>query len=219
MLFGLLGGGFSFAQNVVIILAFALAIMIALVMHECAHGWVALKQGDPSAKLAGRISLNPARHIDPLGLLCFCFAGIGWAKPVPVNPFNYRNFKKGNFFVSIAGVVVNFILGFIFSLGYFLMIKSNFDFDNLFLLGLFYFFGLATVVNISLMVFNLLPIPPLDGYNVLVSFTKPNNSFMRFMRQNSMIVLIIVIIFGTSIMGPVRDLVWSVFESFWGLFI
>ena len=229
MLIGLISGDWSIVQNLVIVLAFALSIMIALVLHEVAHAWVAFKQGDPSAKMAGRISLNPARHIEPLGLLCFCIAGIGWAKPVPVNPFNYRNFKRGNFFVSISGVTINLILGFIFSFGLFLLIKlgsitstgGGWIIGNapIWEFGLFFFLFFATVINIALMVFNLLPVPPLDGYNMLVSFTKPNNSFMRFMRENAMIVLIVIIIFGSYFMGPVRDFIFSAFESFWGVFL
>ena len=218
MLFGLIGNGFDIWQNIIIIAAFALAIMFALVVHEFAHAWTALKQGDPSAKLAGRLSLNPARHVEPLGLLCFCLAGIGWAKPVPVNPFNYRIFKRGNFWVSISGVITNFIMAFIFSFGYFMLLQYA-DLDNLFLFGLFFFFMLAMVINISLMIFNLLPIPPLDGYNMLVSFTKPNNGFMRFMRENSMIVLILVIVFLLPVIGGVRNFILSAFESFWGLFL
>ena len=204
------------AQNIIIIAAFALAIMIALVVHEYAHAWMALKQGDPSAKLAGRLSLNPARHVEPLGLLCFCVAGFGWAKPVPVNPFNYRNFKRGNFWVSISGVITNFIMGFVFSLGCILMLNASYTLINF---GLYYFFLFAMVINISLMIFNLLPIPPLDGYNMLVSFTKPNNGFMRFMRENSMMVLILFIIFGGYFMGTVREFILTAFVNFWGIFI
>lgn len=82
-------------------------ILISLILHECAHGYVALKCGDPTAKMMGRLSLNPARHLDPIGTLCMFLLGFGWAKPVPVNPRNFRDYRRDDFFVSIAGVTVN----------------------------------------------------------------------------------------------------------------
>lgn len=82
-------------------------ILFSLILHECAHGYVALRCGDPTAKMLGRLSLNPARHLDPLGTLCMFVLGFGWAKPVPVNPRNFRDFRRDDFFVSIAGITVN----------------------------------------------------------------------------------------------------------------
>lgn len=91
-------------------------IFLALSAHEAAHGWVALKCGDPTAKMMGRITLNPLRHIDPIGFLCMLFAGFGWAHPVPVNPNNFRNYRKDDLKVSLAGITANlllFVIGFI----------------------------------------------------------------------------------------------------------
>lgn len=82
-------------------------ILFSLILHECAHGYVAFKCGDPTAKMLGRLSLNPARHLHPLGTLCMFLFGFGWAKPVPVNPRNFRNYRRDDFFVSIAGITVN----------------------------------------------------------------------------------------------------------------
>lgn len=82
-------------------------ILISLILHECAHGYVAYRCGDPTAKMLGRLSLNPARHLDPIGTLCMFVLGFGWAKPVPVNPRNFRDFRRDDFLVSIAGVTVN----------------------------------------------------------------------------------------------------------------
>ena len=82
-------------------------ILLSLILHECAHGYVALKCGDPTAKMLGRLSLNPARHLDPVGTMCMFLLGFGWAKPVPVNPRNFRNYRRDDFLVSIAGVAVN----------------------------------------------------------------------------------------------------------------
>ncbi len=85
-------------------------ILFSLILHECAHGYVALKCGDPTAKMMGRLSLNPARHLDPMGTLCMFLLGFGWAKPVPVNPRNFRDYRRDDFFVSIAGITVNLTL-------------------------------------------------------------------------------------------------------------
>jgi len=215
-------GGLSVAEIVIFLAVFALSITIGISCHEWAHAFAAYKSGDHTAKLAGRMTLNPVKHMEPMGLLCFILVGFGWAKPVPVNPFNYRNFKRGNFWVSIAGILTNLVLGFVFSFGYFMV--DTFGSGGLFMFALENLFMLGMVINISLAVFNLLPIYPLDGYNLLVSFTKPNNSFMRFMRERGMIVLMIVLfviplVFGVSIIFEVRGLLMDAFLSFWGLFI
>ena len=91
-------------------------ILISLILHECAHGWMALRCGDPTAKFMGRLSLNPMRHLDLFGTLCMLFAGFGWAKPVPVNPRNFENYRRDDFLVSIAGIVTNLTLFIICSL-------------------------------------------------------------------------------------------------------
>ena len=93
----------------VYLLASFLAVMIVITTHEFAHAFVAYKCGDPTAKFAGRMSLNPVRHFDPLGIVMFAFAGFGWAKPVPVNPYNFRNYKSGSFWTAAAGVIVNYL--------------------------------------------------------------------------------------------------------------
>ncbi|MCL2228387.1 MAG: site-2 protease family protein [Firmicutes bacterium] len=201
------------------ILMFALALVVAIVAHEIAHGLVALWNGDPTAKMMKRLSPNPARHIDPLGLLSFVLAGIGWAKPVPVNPFNYRNFRKGNFFVSIAGIVVNLIIGFISSLCLYLIFTFGNPTANVGMFMLYQLFWFLTIINVSLMLFNLLPIFPLDGYNILASFTKPNNSYMSFVRQNSMAVLLVVmmVLMFTNAIGLLGGHIVNLFFDFWGL--
>ena len=218
MLFAILGDNYNFLQTILLIAGFLVAIMMALVLHEWAHAWAAFKSGDPTAKMMGRMTINPAKHVEPMGLIMFLFVGIGWAKPVPVNSFNYRNFRWGNFFVSIAGVTVNFILGFISSLGYYVMITFA-DLNNDWLLGIGYFFLFSMVINISLMIFNLLPIYPLDGYNMLRSMTKPHNKFMNFMRQHSTLILIAVLLISMFTGGIfiLRDIITDAFVAFWGL--
>jgi len=212
--------GLNFVQVLIILAAFFVAITIAITFHECAHAFAAFRAGDHTAKQAGRLTLNPLAHFEPIGFLCLILAGIGWAKPVPVNPFNYRNFKVGNFWVSISGVLTNLLIAFIFSFGFY-MVSGPYQAapDNLWWFGLYNLLGLCMVINISLAVFNLLPIPPLDGYNLLVSFTKPNNGFMLAMRNYARVVLIIVVLFGGVILFTVRDFIQDAMLSFWGLFL
>ena len=217
MIFAFLDMGFSGNELLMIILAFALAIMIALVFHEWAHAYAAYKSGDPTAKMMGRMTLNPAKHVQPMGLLSFVFIGIGWAKPVPVNPFNYRNFRRGNFWVSIAGVLTNFILGFFASLFLFMMWHFGDPNANLGLFFLSIFFEFTMVINISLMLFNLIPVPPLDGYNLMISLTKPNNRYMNWARQNQhwlMIAVLMLLIFTGALMNLREGIIW-LFNSLW----
>ena len=214
------GGQFIFAALV----ASIPAVLIALICHEVAHAFAALKAGDPSAKMAKRLSFNPARHLDPFGFACFYIGFFGWAKPVPVNPFNYKNFRKGNFWVSTAGIFTNLVLGIIFSLAFFFFnkyvtITTQATFGNVALFGIGYFFRLGMLLNFCLMIFNLLPIPPLDGYNMLVSFTKPDNKFMQFMRRNAMYILVAVLIISwfTGFIGILVNGIEGLFLRFWEL--
>ena len=87
---------------------FAVGILFSLIIHECAHGWVALKCGDPTAKWMGRLTLDPRKHLDPIGTICMLFLRIGWAKPVPINPNNFRNYRRDYILVSLAGIITNF---------------------------------------------------------------------------------------------------------------
>ena len=138
-----------------------IAVLVAIIPHEMAHGYAAYLCGDETAKNDGRLSLNPLHHLDPIGTICLIFFKFGWAKPVMINPNNFRDRKKGTFFVSIAGVLTNFILA-IISVIIMKHIKLN-DFVFELFMNIFWF-------NIVLGVFNLIPIPPLDGSKLLFSF-------------------------------------------------
>lgn len=138
-----------------------IAVLVAIIPHEMAHGYAAYLCGDETAKNDGRLSLNPLHHLDPIGTICLIFFKFGWAKPVMINPNNFRDRKKGTFFVSIAGVLTNFILA-IISVIIMKHIRLN-DFVFELFMNIFWF-------NIILGVFNLIPIPPLDGSKLLFSF-------------------------------------------------
>jgi len=149
---------------------FAIVVLIlSVVAHEVSHGYAAYIMGDPTAKYAGRLSLNPVKHLDPVGsfvvpLLTYFLGGfiIGWAKPVPYNPFNLRNQRWGEAIVGIAGPAVNLLIALVF--GMILRFADSFVF-----LGPSFFAvaSLIVFINVLLMVFNLVPIPPLDGSKLL----------------------------------------------------
>ncbi len=145
-----------------------IALIFSVILHEVAHGWAANALGDPTAKLQGRLSLNPIRHIDPVGsvlvpaLLVLSNSGLlfGWAKPVPYNPYNLKNQRWGEAIVGVAGVAVNLSLAVLFALlARVAFAEGMVDFGTL--------ASLVALVNLSLGLFNLIPLPPLDGFTVL----------------------------------------------------
>lgn len=179
----------------------AVVLLFSIIIHEVAHGYVALLNGDATAKMLGRITLNPAPHIDPVGtiilplLLLVTHAGIlfGWAKPVPVNPLNYRNYRWGEFAVSAAGPVSNLALAAIFSV----LLKLGFENPGLMQLA---YFGVS--INIFLALFNLIPIPPLDGSHILALFL-PRDLARLYEYLQPVGFILILILFYTGIMGAI----------------
>jgi Zn-dependent protease len=184
---------------------FTIVVLIfSIILHEVAHGYAAQSLGDPTAKLAGRLTLNPISHIDPLGsilipaMLVFTHAGImfGWAKPVPYNPYNLKNQRWGEAIVGAAGVATNLTIAVLFAL------IARFTAGQ----GMAEFASLAAVVvlvNLSLGLFNLIPIPPIDGYTILrgVLPYKASMAMARFedrMRAGGIFTLIIVLILLTQ---------------------
>ena len=138
------------------------ALLLSLILHEIGHGFVALKCGDPTAKMMGRLSLDPRKHLDPIGMICMFFLGIGWAKPVPINPYNFRKHNRDLILVSFAGIFVNLIL---FLVSTFLFVLFYWKTGTSYVY-LKHFSQILLTYNISLAVFNLIPIPPLDGYRL-----------------------------------------------------
>jgi len=152
-------------------------LIFSVVLHEVAHGWVARREGDPTAAMLGRLTLNPLPHLDPIGsflvpAVLMMMPGsfiFGWAKPVPVNPRNFRNYKRGDILVSLAGVAVNFLLAIGFTLvlaaaAWAMRLAPGASATWMVLMEMARF---GILINLVLMLFNLLPIPPLDGSHVM----------------------------------------------------
>jgi Zn-dependent protease len=177
-----------------IILIMTPILLIALPFHEYAHAFVAWKLGDPTAKDAGRLALNPFKHLDILGVLMMYVAHIGWAKPVPVNSVYFKNRRKGMLLVALAGPLSNVLLAFVFILlmGFVVkliamgVIKPGSETMVTVLSYVVAFFQIFSRVNISLAVFNLLPVPPLDGSRLISAFV-PEESYFRFARYEQYI--------------------------------
>ena len=190
------------------------ALMIAVILHEVAHGWVAYKWGDPTAKLAGRLTLNPVPHIDPIGTLLlpgmFIILGspiiFGWAKPVPINPSNFRDIRRGTFFVSIAGVAMNLSLAVFFGALY-RVVYGLYDAVDPFvaqsiITPLLIFCTKSVFVNLILALFNIIPIPPLDGSRALMSFLS-FKYWELFYRYEVYGFFVITILLFTGVLGKI----------------
>lgn len=169
------------------IIAYALTAMVAIVMHELSHGYIAYRQGDDTARLSGRLTLNPLKHLDLMGTLMLLFVGFGWAKPVPVNPLNFKEYRKGMRKVSLAGVTMNFILG-VLGIAFFAIyvaatknvLVELYSAKYYIIMFVQYLLIYSMSINFILMVFNLIPLYPLDGFRLLETFTKPNNKYIEF---------------------------------------
>ena len=157
------------------------AALIAIVLHELGHGLVSYMLGDPTPKNEGRLTLNPLKHLDPIGTLCLILCHCGWAKPVSVDPTYYKKPKLGMTLVGLAGPMMNFlvaILSFVF-IGILMYIRI-YVVDNTFIYILYNFFSYLSIINIGLGVFNLIPIPPLDGSKV-IGVILPNKAYEEYM--------------------------------------
>lgn len=177
---------------------YAPLLIISITVHEYAHAKTAQKLGDPTAAMDGRVSLNPLRHLDPLGSLCMLFFGFGWGKPVPVAVLNFKNPKRGSALVALAGPVSNLIMACIWGLlfGALAPILSR---------GYFYeLFVIAIQLNCVLCVFNLLPISPLDGSRIL-SLILPDKIYYKMLRHERVLFAILVVLMLLNILDPVIE--------------
>lgn len=168
------------------------AIVVALSMHEFAHAFVAYKLGDVSQKERGRLSLNPLRHLDPMGTLSLLLFRFGWAKPVQVDPYFFRNRKEGMIWTSVAGPLMNLVMGFIFVFLYLLMIKLGIAVSsNAIISYIMMFLPMCAIISVGLGIFNLIPIPPLDGSKILLGIL-PEDTYFKLMQYEQYLSLLLV---------------------------
>lgn len=184
------------------------AVLIAISMHEFAHGYASYRLGDPTPKEDGRLSLNPLAHLDLVGTLCLLVFHFGWAKPVQVNPYYYKDRKNGMLMVALAGPVMNFSLAFIslFFMG--MIIKITGGYGGTFVHYVYTFLNFLYIINIGLGVFNLIPVPPLDGSKVLGAIL-PEDKYFGYMRYEKYGTIILMALLYTGVLntplGAVRN--------------
>ena len=186
---------------------FLLAMLLALSVHEAAHAYAAYKLGDHTAKLAGRLTLNPLAHLDPMGTILFLIVGFGWGKPVPVNPYYFKHPKRDSAITAFAGPLSNFLLaiasllllklsaGSLASSSAFSLLDAGTGDANIFLAFLHSFLAAFVFLNLGLMAFNLIPIAPLDGSKILALFIPPRfeDDYDRFMEYGPYVLLALLI--------------------------
>ena len=214
--------GMSAGEKLLYILIIAFCVLLSLTVHELSHGLVANIMGDKTAEHYGRLSLNPLHHLDPFGALCLFLFGFGWAKPVPINPFNFKNKKLGMVFTSLGGPFSNFLLAFLAQIGVAVLGSLTFKSDT----GLAFRFATVSytvcyylvAVNIGLGLFNLIPIPPLDGSKVLNAIL-PERIYFKIMEYERYGFIILIILINLPVFNSL--LLWCRYEviSFYNVII
>jgi len=184
------------------------AVLFAITIHECAHGWAAYLMGDHTARYSGRLSLNPLRHMDPIGALCMLFFRFGWAKPVPVNSSNFRNRRAGIVTVSLAGPLSNFVTGLICCILFYMISFFTQGESALSRFALTILIQ-SVYMNVGLMIFNLIPIPPLDGSKILLEFLPYRWQYKIYAYERYFGLILILLVYAGS-MTPVL----SFFQSY-----
>lgn len=201
-------------ENLTDYIYIVVAALFAIILHEIAHGLVSTWLGDPTPKRQGRLSLNPLKHLDPIGTLCLIFFHVGWAKPVVVNPDHYKNKKRGMALVALAGPLMNFLLAIFSIIIMAIFVKVN-AYSNV-LIIIYNFLLYFSVINLGLGLFNLIPIPPLDGSRILGAFLKDDTyeQYMKYERYGFIIIAILLALSslrgnGTSFISELVDIIFN----------
>ena len=208
----IIAGSMSFTDMLLYALSAFAVILLTMPVHEWAHGFIATKLGDPTPRYQGRLTLNPFAHIDYIGALCIILFGVGWAKPVQINPRNFRNPKVGMAITALAGPVSNILMaGLSLLLGnvVYVLLPTTF---GLFVMS---FFTLVASTNIYLAVFNLIPIPPFDGSRILFAIL-PDKYYWRVMEYERILMFVLLLVIATGILdGPLdfaSDLIFGILD-------
>ncbi len=217
MLIRLIQSGFSPTLLISFLLAIP-CIIFSLSAHECAHAFVAYKLGDDTARLMGRMTLNPMKHLDPIGTVLLLIAGFGYARPVPVNPLRFKNSRRGMALTALAGPVTNFIIAFFFTIIYAVFIKV-FPFNAISTdTGVFWFMIISyllsymVALNITLGVFNFIPIPPLDGSKIL-QLIIPDRAYEKIRPYERYISIVFIVLLVSGVLSVPINAVSSFIES------
>ena len=193
-------------------------IVIAMVIHEFSHARVAYALGDYTPRLQGRLTLNPAAHVDPIGLLMLFLVHFGWAKPVQINPMNFSNPRRDDILVSLAGPASNLLTAFVFTILLILMVKLDLPMSE----GLLVVFQLIIVYNINFAIFNMLPIPPLDGSHILRNLL-PYELARGYEQLERYSFIFLIIILATPILSyifvPLQRFIFGIFKSIVGILL
>lgn len=211
-----LSGGFSASWFLNLLYSLP-AILIALSFHEFAHAYMAFKMGDPTAKNLGRLTLDPVKHLDLIGTICIVLFSFGWAKPVPINPKNFKKPKRDEILVSLAGVFMNLIVAFIATGVYIaLLVSGN---TNEILLNII---RPIYIINLYLAIFNLIPIPPLDGFHIISAlFIRKAGQAVNILYRYGFIILLILLVSGavSLLLGYVSNGILTAYSAFFSLFL
>lgn len=190
-----------FSSNPIQGVAWVLGFLLALSVHEAAHAYAADYLGDPTARFAGRVTLNPAAHLDPFGTLLLFFLGFGWGRPVPINPGNFRNRRAGEILTSLAGPLSNFCVALVLALPLnFLTTPGS---------GAYIFLQTVIFLNVIIMVFNLLPIPPLDGGGVVAALL-PVDLAVKYLQKGPVVLFVLILADYILHIGILSQIIFSV---------
>lgn len=206
---------YQMIQQMRMMLYTAPAVLLAITFHEYAHGYMAYRLGDATAKYDGRLTLNPFKHLDVFGTICLLFFHVGWAKPVRVNVRNLKNIRRDMVWIALAGPLTNFLLAFVSILCYGLFYKYSSGTNVVFnyLEVVCYYSG---IVNVGLGVFNLIPVPPLDGSNVIRELIPAAAALYSRIGRYSGLILMALLMFGV-LSGPLSIMNSAIVNGIWSL--